>query len=127
MYQPFCSPFFDKLNNHYAYLAHDDGFFGKLYCKHIFDFLLLLSNKIENYIFRRNGEKIRCEMQNQVFSFLEEGLLFDLEEMDLHDEIIHLPISIIGRYDDMDDIYNHLDELKKETVRKYLELSFVRV
>lgn len=33
MFTPLKSPYFESLHNRFAYLAHDDGFFGKIYCR----------------------------------------------------------------------------------------------
>ena len=50
LFRPLKSPFFPALQNRFAYLAHDDGFFCKLYCRDEQDFAHVLAVKIVNYL-----------------------------------------------------------------------------
>jgi hypothetical protein len=60
--QPLGNPFFEKLNNKFVYLAHDDGWFNKIYYKDInqsVDVLRhLVSNRLKSY--RRNVPPVRA-------------------------------------------------------------------
>jgi hypothetical protein len=44
--RPLRSPFFDRINNRFVYLAHDDGWLCKLYCRDMSVFKEVMSNKI---------------------------------------------------------------------------------
>lgn len=46
MRKPIKSPFFEELKNRFAYLAHDDGWYCKLYCQNVCEFTHVLYGKI---------------------------------------------------------------------------------
>ncbi len=58
MFEPLKSPFFDKIQNKYAYLAHDDGWFCRLYCRDYADFGEIIANKITDMVSTSKRRKI---------------------------------------------------------------------
>ena len=83
LFRPLKSPFFPALQNRFAYLAHDDGFFCKLYCRDEQDFAHVLAVKIMSYI---NSVK-KCNLhhfdpsvQQSLMDIAADGMLIDLSE-----------------------------------------------
>lgn len=116
MLEPIQSPFSHVIQNRFAYLAHDDGFFCKLYAKNNNDIADVLFHKILNYINERGGNVVSGYTENTKQALLnisEEGLLVDLDTIDMVGNDISLKFYLIGRYDNMDDIYNNIDNIKQ--------------
>lgn len=116
MFKPLRSPFFDVLDNRFAYLSHDDGFFCKLYCREISDFYDILHGKmicLTECISNKRVERFSKDIQNRLLDLSQSGLLLDFDEMIVNNDEISLEIFIVGKYDDMDKILNNCQVLKK--------------
>lgn len=114
MQQPLDSPFFDKLANRFVYLAHDDGFYCKLYCQNVLDFIDVLCYKMREALDLplQSGRKV--ESDSVLWRLIERGLFLDLKEVQPLNDGIALPVYLVGRIDNIDTIYHSSDALKKE-------------
>jgi hypothetical protein len=111
MFQPINKPFFDKIQNRYAYLAHDDGWFCRLYCRQYSDFQEVITNKILGMVSTNKRKKIypfSIGVKEKLMSMAEDGLLIDFSNILKFNNTIEIPIYCIGKFLDMDDMYNDL-------------------
>jgi len=115
MYIPLQSPFFEALQNRFAYLAHDDGFYCKLYCHNLLDFVTVLCNKIKMNIRSLLNDNV-CEAPNnvkeKVLQLAMEGLFIDLDELSHEDGMIAIKLYTVGTHSDMDIISNSCQQIK---------------
>lgn len=111
MFKPVNSPFFDKLQNRYAYLAHDDGWFCRLYCSQYSDIKEIISNKIIGMVStskRRKIYPISEDIKTKLLDLAENGLLIDFSSIIKESNYIKINIYCIGEFSDMDRMYNNL-------------------
>ncbi len=123
--KPIKSPFFSKINNKFVYLAHDDGWFCKLYCSDMSVFAEIIANKII-YSFSTNKRRkiypMPEEIKNSLLELTKKGLLIDFSSIYRHNQCIGLSYYAIGHYEDMDDMYNNLDRNKhRADIKGYIE------
>ena len=76
MGEPIESPFFAPLGNRFAYLSHDDGWYGKLYCRDMGEFMSVLWKKLTG----KANTPTPVKMQNELLSMAQKGLAIDMEE-----------------------------------------------
>ena len=111
MFKPINSPFFEKIQNRYAYLAHDDGWFCRLYCKEYSDFQEIICNKIIDTVSTSKRRKIypfTKEVKEELLNLAKDGLLIDFNNFARYEKSIEVPIYTIGKFLDMDEMYNNL-------------------
>ena len=115
MYRPIKTAFFERLNNRFAYLAHDDGWYCKIYCNNFKEFLPIYMGKITNFIKRKVRKKI-CDidenLQRLLFAFAENGVLIDLDDTELDEGLYIIHLYVVGKYIDMNEVLNNLNALK---------------
>lgn len=113
--KPLKSPFFNTINNNYFYLAHDDGWFCKLYCKDMSAFKDIIANKIIDSFStnkRRKIYPISEEIKDELFELTMKGLLIDFSNIYKDKQCISLNYYTIGHFEDMDEMYNNLERNK---------------
>ena len=112
IFKPMTSPFFQAINNHYTYLAHDDGWFCKLYCRQYNDFAEIMANKITDMVktSRNKIYPISEEVQNRLLKLAENGLLIDFNNIIKDARTIEIPIYAIGKFISMDEMYSGLKQ-----------------
>lgn len=111
MFSPVKSPFFEKIKNKYTYLAHDDGWFCRLYCRNLNDFCEVMANKVVSMASKSKRRKVypmHDELKSQLLLLAEDGLLIDFSNVLRYDRSIEIPIYTIGKFIDMDVMYNDL-------------------
>lgn len=111
MFRPVKSPFFDKIQNRYAYLAHDDGWFCRLYCRYYPDFEDVIANKVIDMVSTSKRRKIYPfpkELKGELMNLAKDGLLIDFSNTLKSSKSIEIPIYCIGKFLNMDDMYNDL-------------------
>ncbi|RAK13854.1 hypothetical protein B0I26_1464 [Anoxybacillus vitaminiphilus] len=111
MFKPLKSPFFERIDNRYAYLAHDDGWYCKLYCRYLDDFKEIIANKVIGMVSTSKRRKIYAfseELKQVLFSLAVDGLLIDFSNTLRSSNSIEIPIYTIGKFIDMDEMYNGL-------------------
>lgn len=109
-------PFYRKLDNQFAYLAHEDGAFNKTYYRSFEDFYRVLGTSIMNKISDKTektmfGRRRRKEFSNVpveiLYPFIEnmkEGMVISLERAKYSRSQIEIPIWVIGDYYYMDEM-----------------------
>lgn len=113
MFKPVTSPFFQRINNRYAYLSHDDGYFCRLYCKYYNDFQEIIANKVIDMVSTSKKRKIYPmseEIKEQLLKLAVNGLLIDFSNILKDYKTIEIPIYTIGKFLDMDEMYNGLKQ-----------------
>ncbi|MGG3574042.1 hypothetical protein ABES25_15935 [Bacillus gobiensis] len=111
MLSPVNSPFFEKLDNRYTYLAHDDGWYCKLYCKYYDDLKEIITNKIIGMASTSKRRKIYPfseELKEKLLTLAIDGLIIDFSNTQKYERSIEIPIHTIGKFDNMDEMYNGL-------------------
>ena len=115
MFKPLHSPFFEELQNRFVYLAHDDGWYCKLYSKNLNDFICVLSRKIMDTI----GEKFyNCSsaINDKLLELSESGILIDLGEiLQQKGEVVR--IYTVGEYSNMDIVQNDFQKIRNSALK----------
>ena len=123
--KPLRSPFFDRINNNFVYLAHDDGWFCKLYCRDMSVFKEVIANKIIDSFSTNKRRKIYPmdeATKNQLFELTGKGLLIDFSKIFRDNRSIGLNFYVIGHFTDMDEMYNDLERHKRRaSLKGYIE------
>jgi hypothetical protein len=120
-------PFYQKLRNHFAYLAHDDGWFNKIYYRDLEEFYDMLGNVIGMKMSHLHTKKTLFNLRknrtfppvpgkafSQVSSLMREGVVLSLRHREEVRNRIEIPIWIIGDYIDMDEMYEEASLLEIE-------------
>lgn len=111
MFKPLDSPFFEPLQNRFVYLAHDDGWYCKLYCREISDFLSVLCGKLTSNM-KKVVPSIPDMISEQLIRLATSGILIDLDETSQSKEGTDIGIYTIGECLDMDCFLNDFQKLK---------------
>jgi hypothetical protein len=114
--KPLHTPFFDSIGNNYVYLAHDDGWRCQLYCKDMTTFGDIIANKIMAFFStnkRRKIYPIGDDIKNQLLEWSKDGLLIDFSHATISGQHCSLSFDMIGKFDDMDDMYHDLNRRKE--------------
>ncbi|BCB02071.1 hypothetical protein KH172YL63_02040 [Bacillus sp. KH172YL63] len=124
--QPLLPPFYSKLNNRYAYLSHDDGWFNKVYYRDFEDFYHMLGAVVSSKLNTTKGGKGLFGMKKEkaypaigkevIHSFrdkLKEGMVISLEKAIVSRGKIEIPIWVIGDYYDMDEMAEDYKQVSK--------------
>jgi hypothetical protein len=117
-------PFYPKLGNRFVYLAHDDGWFNKIYYRSFKDFFHLLSEavtdklgtiKLEKSILglrkKRSYPAVNKEILLSLTPFIKEGICISLRDTDHQRGRIEIPIWVIGDFANMDDMYEEYEQI----------------
>lgn len=112
-------PFFRKLNNHFVYLAQDDGWFNKIYFRSISTYYKMLGNliplKLEPLKVERTwlGTKKKRELPiipldiiSSLAPILAEGLVLSFKHVKFTRTKIEIPVWVVGDYLNMDEMYD---------------------
>lgn len=121
MYKPLNSPFFNVLQNRFAYLSHDDGYYCKVYCKEREASVLVILNKIRENIIKKyhcNPPLLPDNIVEEIYQLSTEGLTVDLDNISHKDGIITINFYVVGEYKNMDHFY---DISKKANFKGSLE------
>ncbi len=116
------SSYFGGLKNRFAYYSHDDGWHNELYCQDINEFL----NVITNIILKKSITSKRCKVcpiQDDIAKTLlkisENGLLVDFNCINRYNGL-EIPIYVIGKLYNMDDLYHNLERYKGKAKQNLL-------
>jgi hypothetical protein len=124
--QPLNLPFYSKLNNRFAYLTHDDGWFNKVFYRDFEDFYHLLGETITSKmktskagkgLFGMKKEKdfpaIGKDVIRSLRDKLKEGVVISLEKAILARGKIEIPFWVMGDYFDMDEMGEDYKQIRK--------------
>jgi len=117
-------PLYSIPNSRFAYYAHDDGWFNKLYVTQIEDYQVMLSRVITHKlrsITKRSYIEIPLDVSEHIIHLTREGLLIDFAKVQKSKIGVMLPITIVGHDTDMDNIIKLKDEISEYKI--WLEYS----
>lgn len=117
--------YFDKLKNRFIYTAHDDGWSNHIFYNDISDYKEILSKIIVDKIYRLYNlqlDIIDSKTVNSLCKLSMNGLSIDLLRLSIEeDDTITIPIYELGKFKDMDKVY----ELSRESeVEVKFELKY---
>ncbi|MBP2001388.1 hypothetical protein J2Z69_002431 [Paenibacillus shirakamiensis] len=98
----------------FAYYAHDDGWFNKLYVASVEEYKVILSKVLVLKLVgltNRAFEEIPSHISDIFLKYTKEGLFIDLSKTHKSKMEIKIPLAVVGQYRDMDTVI----ELQKET------------
>lgn len=98
----------------FAYYAHDDGWFNKLYVTDLHDYEVLLARVITRKLqLLKNTEicAISNDIASQLMRFTLEGMFIDLLEVVENETGFKIPIAFIGHFTDMDHVYDYRSKI----------------
>lgn len=117
-------PFYNKLGNRFVYLAHDDGWYNKIYYRTFKDFFHLLSVSLAGKLGELKPEKsllglrkkrtyppVNKEILLSLTPFIKEGICISLRDADHQRTKIEIPIWVIGDFANMDDMYEEYQQI----------------
>ncbi|HLO11767.1 MAG TPA: hypothetical protein VK190_05890 [Pseudoneobacillus sp.] len=120
-------PFYNKLGNRFVYLAHDDGWFNKIYYRSFKDFFHLLSEVVAGKVGELKKEKsilgirkkriyppVNKEILLSLTPFIKEGICISLRAADHQRGRLEIPIWVIGDFANMDDMYEEYENLSNK-------------
>ncbi|MBP3962903.1 hypothetical protein [Paenibacillus lignilyticus] len=96
----------------FAYYAHDDGWFNKLYVTDLHDYEMLLANVIAEKLRKLTGRKFEAIPKDIATALLEstrDGLFIDLSKAIKDAAEYKIPLTAVGHFTDMDKIYGLRD------------------
>lgn len=124
--RPLRSAFFQKLNNRYAYLSHDDGWFNKIYFQQLDDFYELASSLITKKIKAGNKQKrfslfrkstvlegFDLSTLESLFDLWQKGAVMDFNTVLSSKGKNEIPVYVIGDYWNMDEMLEAYRRIKK--------------
>ncbi|MCD9024161.1 hypothetical protein [Cohnella silvisoli] len=103
----------------FAYFAHDDGWFNKLYVTELNDYEILLARIIALKLHKITGRKIFAipeDISSLLIDYTRDGLFIDLSKVIKSKVELKIPITTIGHFTDMDKVYDIRDEISDYTV-----------
>jgi len=105
-HKPLGTPFFEVLQNRFAYFSHDDGWYSRIYCKNENSLVSLLLNVVQ----KRVGRVLKKDLVSGIGSLVGQGLLIEFEEnkMELYE---------VGKYVNMNEWLNNLENIKRNAGR----------
>jgi len=98
----------------FAYFAHDDGWFNKLYIKNPQDYENLLANVITLKLHKLTGRKFRDipkDISSVLIEYTEDGLFIDFSRVIKSTVELKIPITFIGQLTDMDKVYDFREKI----------------
>jgi hypothetical protein len=104
----------------FAYFAHDDGWFNKLYVTKLEDYEQILSKAIIvklQQLTKRSVVDIPRDISKMLMEFTRAGLFIDLSQLSVSKTTIKIPITTIGTYTDMDKVCGLKNEIMDYSVR----------
>ncbi len=125
--QPVQSPFFEKLNNRFVYLAHDDGWNNIIYYRDIQEYRDVLNRLICNKIKKVHGKVVNLLGDDLIVELVElskSGLAIDFDRLLEDEEEGSFEVSMygLGTMTDMDAMYEDYEKYKaKANHNKSLE------
>jgi len=125
IFEPLKSPFFEVLQNKFAYLSHDNGWYCKLFCKEWQISVSILLNKLQKniqtavcnneYTLPKNLIEI---IQKSVMS----GLLVSVDLSKKQRKMCTIKLYEVGKYENPDILFN---TIKRDKLPTLFEISLI--
>jgi len=115
LFEPMTSPFFDVLQNNYAYLSHDDGWYCKTYCKERQTLTSILFNKL-----LKNIQKSLCNsisslpdsLSEKIIELSANGLFIQLDITNKKNKIATIRLYDAGEYENENILFNNIEHVR---------------
>jgi hypothetical protein len=122
-------PFYNQLSNRFVYLAHDDGWWNKVYYRNMRDFYRMIGETLAAKLSDKGLEKnvlglkmkrsipnINMEVLLKMKLMMKEGILISIKDAAKSRNNVEIPIWVIGDFSNMDDMYDeYIKVVKKGT------------
>nr|WP_077210565.1 hypothetical protein [Bacillus dakarensis] len=121
------TPFYQKLRNRFVYLAHDDGWWNKVYYRNMKDFYRMLGGalsekltdkKLEKNLLgikkRRTFPNIPIDILLNIKTMMKEGILISVKDAAQSRLRVEIPIWVIGDFSNMDDMYEEYEKVGQD-------------
>ncbi|WP_438431606.1 hypothetical protein [Gorillibacterium sp. sgz500922] len=100
----------------FAYYAHDDGWFNKLYVARVEDYAGMLARcipfKLRN-LYKRDCADLPVNLADALVQTAADGWVIDFAKARLSRTQIQLPLTTIGFYTDMDQMFERKGQIKE--------------
>ncbi|MEQ2528682.1 hypothetical protein EKG37_17095 [Robertmurraya yapensis] len=119
-------PFYHRLRNRFVYLAHDDGWWNKVYYRNIRDFYRMLGDVLAGKMKESGLEKnllglkkkrdfpsVSMELLLNMKQMMKEGILISFHDTVQTRTSIEIPIWVLGDFDNMDDMYEEYENVAR--------------
>lgn len=126
-------PFFQKLNNRFAYLTEDDGWYNKIYFRYWNDFYdslggilaaklgdVKLDRSFIGFRKKKSFPHVNRNVLHQLNSMLTEGLVFSFYHFNQARGQIEIPFWVVGDFSDMDEMVDAFLETAEKEAHGYL-------
>lgn len=126
-FEPLNSPFYERLNNTYTYLAHDDDYWTKIFLKDTNDYKKVLEGKILKVLKgrKRGIEPIPADILDFIFDSAKEGILLNFSNAWFSRGSSGLRIYRIGKQSNYDEIHE-MFERKQNCLSNHIVLDYTR-
>ncbi|MFE8702977.1 hypothetical protein ACFYKX_20420 [Cytobacillus sp. FJAT-54145] len=121
------TPFYNHLRNRFVYLAHDDGWWNKVYYRNTMDFYRMLGDVLADKLSDLKPEKnliglrkkkaypsVNKDVLLNLKTLMKEGILLSLKDVEQSRARIEIPIWVIGDFNNMDDMYEEYERIAKQ-------------
>lgn len=108
VFKPISSPFFEEINNRYAYMSHDDGWHLRLFMRNYDDLKEIIANKVAGMVSalkRTKDYPFPETVKEKLAALAPDGLLIDFGYISRYKGTISISIYTIGEFDNMDVMY----------------------
>ena len=124
--KPLHSPFWNELQNKYAYLAHDDPWWTKIYMQ---DIELMKAVVHHKFLIELRGRKksianIPSDIFETIWARSELGLAVDFENASTSSDCTGVTIYTMGAYENMDEMYQRLRWMRTKRVSDSVRLEY---
>ena len=116
---PLECPFLNSIKNQFVYLAHDDGFYCKLYSYNPNDFATIIFRKIEAIAYKKYKKDIiepTESIKNKFLDLCTTGILLDLDEIFYSNIDFRIKLYSMGIHSNIDYILNNQKALKQKAI-----------
>lgn len=126
-------PFFQKLDNQFVYLTHDDGWFSKIYYRSLPSYYRMLGNvlsiKLEELKLERTWFGFRkkyrlpavpSDILMDLARMLSEGVVFSLKHAIQTRVKVEIPVWVVGDFINMDDMLEQYHDQRNQNPDAYL-------
>ncbi|GAB6109939.1 hypothetical protein [Fusibacter bizertensis] len=123
LWHPIKTAYFKKLNNRFSYNAHDDGWINHIFYNNEADFVEVIQNIIPmkiHSIYHNKIAQISEDIARKICGLSEMGVAFDFKKVKFKNGKVVVPIFEIGKYLDMDKMYDDISSNKFEATRNLI-------
>jgi len=121
--KPLKSSFFEVLQNKFVYLAHDNGWYCKLYCQESQYAISLLFSKMQKSLQKIHRDEmivLSDDVIETISKLAKKGLIIEIDSVTINtknnckDKCAIIKLYDVGDYDDMDTLYSDLNDSKHQ-------------